>query len=183
MKSSLILPYNIQNNKRYPCNKYHIIPLYHAIYRTPYYHIIPEGWCTSVRCPRLLKTPGIILGMQLVNVCKLRRVYLHMLLFQLWQNQYALDSYVLLPSSVPVGQFSASSIENWNQSNNHCETIPTPPRQVYLSLPRKLKFGTEALFDKTRSASHQLVFQKYHGQLGFLFFGVISAISSQILVV
>ena len=41
----------------------------------------------------------------------------------------------LFPSqpSVPVGQFSASSIDNWDYSYNHCET-PTHPQQVCLSL-------------------------------------------------
>ena len=39
---------------------------------------------------------------------------------------------------------------------NHCETTPPPPDKYIRAtsrLPRKLKFGMEALFNQTRSAS------------------------------
>ena len=64
----------------------------------------------------------------------------------------------LLQSSVPVDQFSASPNEIWDNSENHWETHPTPPnlgKYIWATSrpPLKLKFGMEALFNQTKSAS------------------------------
>ena len=78
--------------------------------------------------------------------------------------------YFLLPSSVPVGKFSAS----WTETSPIITVSPTHPAThlgKYIlatsRLPLVLKIGMEALFNHARStsqlASHQLVSQKCRG--------------------
>ena len=52
----------------------------------------------------------------------------------------------VLPSSVQVGKFSTSPIGNWDWSYNHSETHP--PRTSIFQVPRKLKFGMQAIITK-----------------------------------